>query len=566
MGKVSAAKWPSLADFLPFGDEHYREFRRRQILRLLFTYVAPLVILVFYFTVEYQSLISESRRLHLTAIAENQANTLNLFLTERVVNLRNLVNDPRFLEDHSSTAMQGFLQELVKSSETFVDVGYFDPRGIQASYAGPHQSLENRNYSSESWFQTLSRPDQDFVITDIYLGFRQRPHFTIAVKGQSGHDRPILRATLDPERIYDYIRSLQGDNELLLSIVNKEGYYQLVTPHMGTLLETSAIVPPTEPRLGAEWVRIGSASVFYAYSWLRQADWALIVQPQNSATAGFLARPLRTLLLFSAVLIGLITVMIFSRADKLVELQKSSDRAQAQLAHASKLASVGELAAGIAHEINNPLAVINEEAGLIKDLMDPAFGEPTPAQELRPHLDNIEESVLRCRNITHKLLGFVRKTSVELRAQDLATVIDEVLDGLLGPELAVSNIEIVRDFAADVPPVLTDTNQLQQVLLNLLNNAVDALGGRAGTITVGIRRAGAKVEISVADTGRGMSQEQLGKIFVPFYTTKEVGKGTGLGLSVSYGIIKDLGGSIDVESNLGEGSTFTITLPIGRST
>ena len=565
MGKVSAAGRPYLRDSLPFEAEHYKEYKRRQVLRLLFSYVAPLLILVFYFALEYSSLISESRRLHLTAIAENQANTLNLFLTERVVNLRNLVNDPRFLADHSPEAMEGFLSDLVKSSETFVDVGFFSAQGIQSSYAGPHRSLQNRDYGSESWFQKLGRTDQDFIITDIYLGFRQRPHFTIAVKGQSGTQPPILRATLDPERIYDYIRTLEGANEVSISIVNKEGYYQLVTPHMGTLLESSAIVPPAEPRLGAQAVRIGDTQAFYAYSWLKLADWALIVQPHSPDAAGFLAGPIRALLLVSVPLLVLIVFVIFARANKLVALQKSSDRAQAQLAQASKLASVGELAAGIAHEINNPLAVINEEAGLVKDLMDPQFGEPTPREELLPHLDNIEESVLRCRKITHKLLGFVRKSNVELLLHDLTAVTDEVLDGLMGPELAVSNIQIVRDYAGDLPLVRTDSNQLQQVILNLLNNAVDALEGRAGTITIGVRKVQTDVQIRVSDTGKGMSPEQLGKIFMPFYTTKEVGKGTGLGLSVSYGIIKDLGGSIEVESALGEGSTFTILLPIERS-
>ncbi len=565
MGKVSPAR-TSLGDVLPFEEAHYRDYRRRQFLRLLFSYVAPLVVLVLYFTMEYNSLLSESRRLHLTAVAENQANTLNLFLTERVVNLRNLVNNPRFLSDHSPEAMEGFLQDLGRASETFVDVGFFDPSGIQTSYAGPHRSLQDRSYATEPWFRTLTGTDQDFIITDIYLGFRQRPHFTIAVKGQpSNSERPILRATLDPERIYDYIRTLEGANEVFLSIVNKEGYYQLVTPHMGTLLETSAIVPPGEPRLGAEWVRIGSDRVFYAYSWLRLADWALIVQPEDADASSLLAGPAKVLLLISTPLVVLITVLVFFRANKLVEIQKSSDRAQTQLAHASKLASVGELAAGIAHEINNPLAVINEEAGLVKDLMNPCFGETTSTEELLPHLDNIEESVQRCRKITHKLLGFVRKSNVELLAHDLQTVIEEVLDGLLGPELAVSNIVLVRDYAPDVPPIMTDSNQLQQVLLNFLNNAIDALEGRTGTITIALRRVESDVRVSIADTGRGMSPEQLGKIFLPFYTTKEVGKGTGLGLSVSYGIIKDLGGSIEVESSPGEGSTFTIILPIGRS-
>jgi two-component system NtrC family sensor kinase len=268
--------------------------------------------------------------------------------------------------------------------------------------------------------------------------------------------------------------------------------------------------------------------------------------------------------LFGAALVLLLFVLVLARAKNLVALQREADRTRAQLEHAAKLASVGELAAGIAHEINNPLAVINEEAGLMKDLMDPAFGEVSGPADLIPHLDIIQESVFRCRDVTHKLLKFVRHTNVELRHHDPAEIIDSVVSGLLGREIAVSSIEIVHEYEPDLPRIMTDRNQLQQVLLNIVNNAIDAIGDRPGQITVGARQAGKWLRISIRDTGRGMTQDQLGRIFLPFYTTKEVGKGTGLGLSVSYGIVKDFGGEIEVESTPGVGSTFTVVLPIER--
>jgi two-component system NtrC family sensor kinase len=232
-----------------------------------------------------------------------------------------------------------------------------------------------------------------------------------------------------------------------------------------------------------------------------------------------------------------------------------------QLEQASKLASIGELAAGIAHEINNPLAVINEEAGLIKDLINAEFGEPSPPEELLPHLGNIEESVLRCKRITHKLLGFVRKSDVDLVKLGVWKVIDDVVDGLLGRGFAVSNIEIIKRKGPEKLHILSDANQLQQVLLNILNNAVDALEGNPGTIVIATEKLDDFVSISISDSGKGMTPEEMSKIFLPFYTTKEVGKGTGLGLSVSYGIMKDLGGRIEVDSTEGVGSTFTLLLP-----
>ncbi len=551
-----------LADFLPFDEQHYKDLWRTQVVRLLLLYSGPLFLAIVYFSFQYNALINESDQLHLQATAKSHASTLDLFLMERVANLENLIDDPRVLRGATSEILEEYLDSLVRISETFVDLGRFDESGVQTAYAGPYPSLENRNYSFEPWYERFKATEETFIVTDIYMGFREKPHFTIGVK-RGVDDQPIvLRATLDPERIYAYMRSLRGAEEVAISIVNREGYYQLVTPHIGTPLEASSLVPPPVPSLGAETVEIEGHSIAYAYSWLQMADWALIVQPSLVDTGQYYAGVPRKFIVFTVPIILLVVITAFLRAKKLVALQKRADRTQAQLEHAAKLASVGELAAGIAHEINNPLAVINEEAGLLKDLMDPSLSEPVSSDELVSYLDSIQESVFRCRDITHKLLKFVRKTDVELQEHDIHQVIDSVVDGLLGRELALSNIEVIRKYDFNSPRLLTDRNQLQQVFLNILNNAVDALEGKPGRITVATKRDEDWLRIAIGDTGPGITQDQLGKIFLPFYTTKGVGKGTGLGLSVSYGIVKDLGGEIEVESALNVGSTFTIKLPL----
>ena len=547
---------------LPFSDDHYREIRRKNVIRLLLTYLLPLLVLSGFFYFQYNAIVADSRRLHLKAIAENQGNTLDLFLSERQVNLSNLIDDPKLEIPPSAAAMRGYLKKLQANSEAFVDVGYFDTGGIQVSYAGPYPALEKRDYSSEGWFLKLKDGARPFVITDIYLGFRQRPHFTIAVSRVIDDLFLVLRSTLDPEKIYEYIRSLEGSHEVYTSIVNQEGYYQLVTPHIGTPLETSSVAPPRRPRLGAEDVDIGGESLTYAYAWLKQADWALIVQWSADESGSLVTSFQFKLAAITAVIFIVFLVVIFYRADKLVEFQKESDRVRAQLEHAGKLASVGELAAGIAHEINNPLAAINEEAGLIKDLMDPAFGEPTDPTRLRSHLDSIQGLVFRCRDITHKLLGFVRRTEMNLALHDVHKLIDDVVDGLLGREMEVSNIEILRDYGQDIPEIVVDSNQFQQVILNMVNNGIDALMGHPGQISIATVKTGDSIGIEISDTGKGMTRDQMNRIFMPFFTTKEVGKGTGLGLSISYGIIKSLGGKIEVTSEVGQGTTFTITLPL----
>jgi len=542
------------------GEEFYRDLRRRHVIRLLLTYILPILLLAVYFAYQYRAIANQSRQLHLKAIAENLGNTLDLFLSERRVNLDNLIDDPRFTVPPNSAQMASYLEKLQRGSETFVDLGFFDSAGTQSAYAGPFPSLESRSYASESWYQQLRDRDQNFIITDIYLGFRRQPHFTIAVSRDIDGRFVVLRATLDPRKIYEYVTSLEAETDIYISIVNRDGLYQVVTPHLGTPLESARISPPPEPRLGVAQAMLGDGSRVYAYCWLRTADWALTVQPSEETDAAE-HRFWYTFFGLSGLVAVLILVIIFNRARKLVEMQQEADRTRAQLAHAAKLASVGELAAGIAHEINNPLAVINEEAGLMKDLMDPEFGTPTPPEELATHLDTIQAAVFRCRDITRKLLGFVRKSDMDLKPYDVHQLIDEVVIGLLGPEMAVANVEVIRDYAGSLPPVLTDGNQLQQVLLNLINNGVDALEGRAGKIIVATWREASWVKVAIRDTGKGMTPDQLDKIFMPFYTTKEVGKGTGLGLSVSYGIMKSLGGRLDVESVPGEGSTFTMTLP-----
>lgn len=549
------------ADFSPFDERHYKELWRRQVVRLLLSYLAPLVLAIGYFAVQYDQLASESRQLQLQAIAGSHANTLNLFLLERLTNLEAVLNDPAFLAEPTTEPLEAHLGNLVRSNRSFVDLGYFDSSGVQVAYAGPLPDLANRDYSSEAWYEDLLSGSDVHTVTDVYLGFRQQPHFTIAVKTLADGEPVVLRATLDPERIYEYMQTLPEAQEVYASIVNQGGDYQLVNPDIGMPFQRSPFIPPSDPGLGAEDVDVEGAASVYAYAWLQMPRWALIVQPTGDAVRGLAALPLR-IPLFAAPIVLLVGLLVLVRARKLVALERDADRTRAQLEHAAKLASVGELAAGIAHEINNPLAVINEEAGLIKDLMDPAFGEIAGPDVLRGHLDAIQEAVFRCRDVTHKLLKFVRRTDVELQNHDVHEIIDGVVDGLLGRELAVSAIELVYDYEEPSVELVTDRNQLQQVLLNIVNNAIDAIDNKPGKLTISTRREGKWIRIGVADTGTGMTQDQIGKIFLPFYSTKDVGKGTGLGLSVSYGIVKDFGGEIEVESNPGVGSKFTVILPL----
>jgi two-component system, NtrC family, sensor kinase len=544
-------------------DRYARDLFGRNVLRLGIAYLAPLVLLAVYFHVQYRELSGRGRLLHLSSVAEHRANVLDLFLRERVVNLLNLIDDPRLPVPPSPMQLEELLQRLRRESGAFVDVGLIDPAGIQYAYRGPFPWLENRDYHDEGWFRVLVGGQERFVITDSYLGFRDRAHLTIAVRRAPEGTTVTLKAALDPEEVYRQVDLLTSAEGLDVSIVNGDGLYQLVPAHIGHPLDESPFMPPREPRLGTALGQTAGRTVSYAYAWLRTAPWAVIANGPPAASGLGSGGDQLTLLGISVALILVVLSAIVIRAKKLVELQIEKELTQAQFEHAARLASVGELSAGIAHEINNPLAIISEEAGLLRDLMNPEFRSGTTFSDLHPHLDNIEEAAFRCRDITRQLLSFVRRTDIQVEVHDLHQLLDELVDGFWGREVAGSGIEVVKHYAAERLGIVTDGNQIKQVFLNILSNAADAIEP-PGRITIATARAGDEISVSIADTGRGIGAEEVERIFLPFYTTKEVGKGTGLGLSVSVGIVQSQGGRILVESLPGRGSVFTVRLPSGH--
>ena len=544
-----------------YNEKHYRDLRWKNFLRLFITYVAPLIVLSVYFYLQYNSMHNEGRQLHIKSIAENLSNTLELFLRERVVNLINIIDDPRISLPSTSTELKSYLEKLQKDSDTFIDLGFFDSTGVQLAYVGPLSNMENRDYSHEAWYITLRNQDERFIITDNYLGFRKKPHFTIAVKRLLKKHPVILRATLDPKKLYEFITSQENPDEVQISVINKYGVYQVVTPSVGSVLQNSSILPSQSENLGLGTNKSENQNNYYAFAWLNNAKWAVIVQNVKASESSSPYSLLTNIFSVSGILICLAIAVIYYRTKKIVQFEKDKDIADAQLEHAAKLASIGELSAGIAHEINNPLAIIASETGLIKDLMDPQYALETSFNDLTPHIENIREATFRCRDITGKLLSFVRKGDVELKHHNVHKLLNEIIDDLLGHEMLVSNIEVVKNYCSEMPKILTDGNQLKQVFLNIINNAIDAITP-PGKINITTSVIDNNIKIVISDSGKGMNQDLLDKIFLPFFTTKEVGMGTGLGLSVSYGIIKNFGGKIDVKSELGKGAKFIISLLI----
>lgn len=480
-------------------DVTYRTLLRHALLRLVFFYFIPLLLLTVFFHLQYRLVVRDIEKRHLQALAEHQAAMLEVFLGDRLLNLTSLTDRQTLLLNPEPAGLDTCLAELRAAHAAFVDLSVLDDAGRVLCYVGPVPRTAERDYADEPWFVELLAGASSHVITDVHLGFRDEPHYTMALKLDSPGATRILRTVISPGITQTHLAALAasrdgGGSGLMTGIATNIWLVTTVFCVLGGLV-----------------------------IWL-QARWVA--------------------------------------AQQLASLRKEQELNR-QLLQAAKLASVGELAAGIAHEVNNPLAVVAETAGLVKDLLDPGFDRTVTPEEIRDHLEIIEKSVYRATGITRHLLGFVRQTDVRLVELDLHEIVDEIVEGLLKSELTTARVRVVRDDDPDLGPIVTDPNQLRQVLLNLLKNAADAVAGE-GVITVRTRRVGDRFRLDVADTGTGMTEDQLEKIFMPFFTTKGQDKGTGLGLSVSYGIVEGLGGRLAVTSREGEGSVFTIDLPLRR--
>lgn len=250
------------------------------------------------------------------------------------------------------------------------------------------------------------------------------------------------------------------------------------------------------------------------------------------------------------------------RATQIAEQRRrASDE---QLCRTEKLSTVDEISAGIAHEINNPLGIIAQETQWIQHLLqNEPLKDARTVGDLRDSLREISIQVDRCKEIVHKLLNLAREMEPVIQGADINDLIKNLV-ALIEREAATKNIRVTTLLEPDLPILYSDPPLLRQVVLNLLINATHAVE-KDGTITVTTKsNENDSVEIAVTDTGSGISEENLNKIFTPFFSTKPQGKGTGLGLAICRGIIERLGGRISVTSDVGESTTFTIHLPIHR--
>jgi signal transduction histidine kinase len=287
---------------------------------------------------------------------------------------------------------------------------------------------------------------------------------------------------------------------------------------------------------------------------LRQADWL----------RDLWLKPRLKMLWFLCGSIVLILLSIMGMATYLVGRIHASERRRIEALHheehANRLASIGRLASGVAHEINNPLDIINQKTGLIVDLLTLGKGE-WPDQRLLPLAGDVLEAVKRCGTITRQLLDFARHMEPSVEPVDIEEVISQVLT-LVETDAHRRHIAVQVDPIPAVPGFECDRSSLLQIFLNLAENALTAMESR-GVLTISVsKNSPDHVTIAVSDTGKGISPEDLPKIFEPFFSSRNDRWGAGLGLAITYGLIREMGGDITVKSIVGKGTRFVLTLPV----
>lgn len=552
-------------------DGQILNFRRIWELAILLTSIVTLVPLILITSVDYQYTkrsIESENRLRTLRVASNIRHSISFFFHERLAALSYIVRDNTFDELADPERLEKILRNLRQSFSGFADLGLIDQNGLQVGYAGPY-NLEGKNYSDQPWFAEVQ--EKGFHISDVFLGFRDAPHLVIAVKRQLGDGGfYILRTAFDTQRFNELIANfdLSGRGEAF--IINQMGIIQSPSRLNAKLFEkVEFAVPPFSERTEVMDITINDTSILVCSAYIPDTPYILIVMKEKAELIkvwkgtrlrliGFLVISIAVILL---VILGVSTYMV----NNMYHLDQRRLAALHKMEYSNKLASIGRLAAGIAHEINNPLAIINEKAGLIKDLFSYTQTYQDDQRIIAP-ITSIISSVERCGKITRRLLGFARHMDdSNIDNVEVVAIIDEVLS-FLRKEAEYRSIVINVDVVDHIPVLKCDRGKLQQIFLNIINNSFGAMDVD-GKLNIKVQYDSQDfVIVEISDNGYGISQDDLGRIFEPFFSTKKGSGGTGLGLSITYGLVQEIGGKISVESRVGEGTTFTVALPLNPST
>ena len=551
-------------------SNHYRSLTRKMILTIIFVSVTPLIlvgsIILYRFHVSYH----EKVEAHLQELVLKHKQTIDNFLKEKLGDIQFIAETFCFDELKDASFLQDRLDMLQQSfGPVFVDMGVVNSRGIQVAYAGPFR-LGDALYFEADWFKKAMKTQ--YFISDVFLGLRGLPHFIVAVRDNWMGDPWILRATIDFMAFNDFVKNIRIGETGFAYILNREGKFQTkpffdITQKNEPYRDFLKIKEDDPQKVHIVDRKDDSGKIIiYVASFLKDGDWLLVYQQNHrDAYLDFYNAIIVAVMIMLFGAFGIVFAALFlskRMVHRIAMADHEKEMMDKQIIETGKLASVGRLAAGIAHEINNPVAIMVEEAGWIGDLLEEEeFRKSENLNEFERALKQIKTQGHRCKEITHKLLSFARKTDSRVQETQVNDLVKELV-ALSEQRAKYSKITIETNLENNLPITYLAQSEMQQILLNLINNSVDAMEKKGGELTITTYSEEDSIGIKVSDNGPGIPEANLSRIFEPFFTTKPVGKGTGLGLSICYGIIQKMGGQIEVESVIDSGTTFHIRLPV----
>jgi signal transduction histidine kinase len=545
---------------------NYRRIWKSAVMTAGGVAIVPLIIMT---VIDYnvtQKAIASEFLLRVARIVSNTRRSIGFFMTERRSALEFIVRENQMETLLENQRLSQILTNLKQSfGGGFMDLGVIDQNGRQRAYVGPYD-LAGKQYADQPWFSQVI--ERGVYISDVFLGYRNTPHLVIAVQGRAADgSRYILRASLDTEPFKRLLAEMELSGQGDAFIINHKGILQTSSRYHGRILEPVALPVPaySDQSEVRETLNQAGESLIIGYRFLEDTPFILMIVKKKAELMAPWYRTRMELILFLLISLTVILSVIFGIVTYMVAQIYEADQRRLAALHraeyANKLASIGRMAAGVAHEINNPLAIINEKAGLIKDLfvIKKAY---TQDPKLIGLVDAISASVKRAGNITKRLLTFSRNLEASKKeAIDLEQLCAEVL-GFLAKEAETRGIVIEVTAEDDLPQVTAHRGKMQQVFLNIINNAMAALSD-CGKLQIRMQRKDPQqVMIDIIDNGHGIAKEDLPRIFDPFFSTKSATGGTGLGLSITYNLVREIGGRIDVDSAVGKGTRFRVTLPV----
>lgn len=535
---------------------NYQDLYKVLIGTMLFLALVPVLVTAFFSYKNYQNLLQVSEKAQLQSRLDGSTRVLTAMMDNILSVIYLLATENAYQEIKTEEGIAN-ISKLIKMEYSYItDIGVINHLGIQQAYSGEY-SLLGESYFKDKWFSLVLA--QEIYISPVYLGHRNIPHFTIAVATDDKETgKPwVLRTTINASNLKAILTTIKTDASEDIFLVDSNNILQTSSvffgPTFSTYFPKNLGETQDQPQLTA------TAKVPHT-------PWTLVMVEKNYFAEEGWSNFIKVLtLIFASCLIGS-TIIAVLLAQAIVRRIKKTDTLQIQLLqeaeHTDRLVSIGRLAAGVGHEINNPLAIINQKSGLAEDLL--MLSEDfLHKKNILSSLHSINNNVDRCKAITHRLLGFARRGEDTTEHVTINHVIHDVLS-FLENAIIHKKLEIQLSLEPKNTTIMCNKTQLQQVFLNIINNAIDAVSPH-DYIKISSHIQAHTIDIVIQDNGTGVSPAHIAHLFEPFFTTKRTGQGTGLGLSITYGLVKKMNGDIKVESKVDHGTTITMTFPIHKN-